>query len=139
MLCVEDTEVDLFSGIIEHGTGNLKIKPGKANIAMPTTPEELRLRHRRIGIAWLMVGSKNKNQSWITHTLLEAFRRFSDRIVGKHIAGFIQSWPTECQSTRRGIWCYLMSLKCVKELTAARWQAFLLARGFGKRRGILLS
>ena len=80
--------MDLFSGIIEHGTGTLKIKPGKASIAMPATPEELRLRHRRIGLAWLMVGSKHKNQSWITPALLEAFRRFSDHIVGKHIAGF---------------------------------------------------
>ena len=60
VLCVEDTDVDLFSGIIEHGTGTLKIKPGKASIAMPATPEELRLRHRRIGLAWLMVGSKQE-------------------------------------------------------------------------------
>ena len=56
-LCVEDTDVDLFSGIIEHGTGTLKIKPGKAR---PGTPEELRLRHHRIGLAWPIIGSKRK-------------------------------------------------------------------------------
>ncbi|CAL1153097.1 unnamed protein product, partial [Cladocopium goreaui] len=106
VLCVEDTDVDLFSGIIEHGTGNLKIKPGKASIAMPSTPEELRLRHRRIGIAWLMVGSKHKNQSWITPALLEAFRRFSDHIVGRHIAGF----PIMAQGvTRHPAWNLVLS------------------------------
>ena len=106
VLCVEDTDVDLFSGIIEHGTGTLKIKPGKASIAMPATPEELRLRHRRIGLAWLMVGSKHKNQSWITPALLEAFRRFSDHIVGKHIAGF----PIMTQGvTKHPAWSLVLS------------------------------
>lgn len=41
VLCADDTEVDVFSGIIEHGSGNLKIKPGKATIPMPASPEEL--------------------------------------------------------------------------------------------------
>jgi len=48
VLCADDTEVDVFSGIIEHGSGNLKIKPGKATIPMPaqnqhwnqSTPED---------------------------------------------------------------------------------------------------
>ena len=87
VLCADDTEVDVFSGIIEHGSGNLKIKPGKATIPMPASPEELRLRHRRLALAWLMCGTKHKNQLWISSRLVDAFRRFSDHVAGKHVAG----------------------------------------------------
>ena len=118
VLCVEDTDVDLFSGIIEQGTGTLKIKPGKASIPMPASPEELRLRHRRIGIAWLMVGSKRKNQTWISNDLLEAFRRFSDHVVGRHIAML----PILAHgATRHPAWSLVLSYELEVRKKAYEW------------------
>lgn len=87
VLCLEDKDVDLFSGIIEHGTGNLRIRPGKASVALPTCPEDLRKRHRLIAVAWAMCRTKHRNQSWLSSDVIEAFRRFSDHILGKHVAG----------------------------------------------------
>ena len=87
VLCLEDKDVDLFSGIIEHGTGNLRIRPGNASVPLPSCAEELRHRHRLIAVAWLMCRSKHRNVSWLTDDVVEAFRRFTDFILGKHIAG----------------------------------------------------
>lgn len=77
VLCLEDKDVDLFSGIIEHGTGNLRIRPGKASVALPTCPEDLRKRHRLIAVAWALCRTKHRNQSWLSSDVIEAFRRFS--------------------------------------------------------------
>ena len=87
VLCIEDGELDMFAGIIEQGTGTLKIKQGKAQIPLPANAEDLRLRHRRIGITWLMLKSKHTNRPWLTDTVVDAFRRLSDYVLGKHVAG----------------------------------------------------
>ena len=57
VLCLEDEDVDLFSGIIERGTDNSRIRPGKASVPLPSCAEELRHRRRLIAVAWLMCRS----------------------------------------------------------------------------------
>ena len=86
VLRLEDKDIDLFSSIVEHGTGHLKIRPGTARVALPSCGEELRQRHRLIAVAWLMCRSKHKNEACLTADLLEAFRRLSDFVLGKHVA-----------------------------------------------------
>ena len=95
VLCLEDKDIDLFSSIVEHGTGHLKIRPGTghlkirpgtARVALPNCGEELRQRHRLIAVAWLMCRTKHKNEPCLTTDLLEAFRRLSDFVLGKHVA-----------------------------------------------------
>ena len=65
VLCLEDKDTDLFSSIVEHGTGHLKIRPGAARVALPATGEELRHRHRPIAVAWLTCRTKHVNQPWL--------------------------------------------------------------------------
>ena len=48
----EDVEGEAYSAIIDPATAMLRIKPGRASTIPPGSPEELRLRHRRIGLAW---------------------------------------------------------------------------------------
>ncbi|CAE7525252.1 unnamed protein product, partial [Symbiodinium pilosum] len=51
---VEDAESEAYNAVIDPSAAVLRIKPGRAAATPPGTPEELRLRHRRIGRAWEM-------------------------------------------------------------------------------------
>ena len=55
---VEDAESEAYNAVIDPSAAVLRIKPGRAAATPPGTPEELRLRHRRIGRAWEMVRAK---------------------------------------------------------------------------------
>ena len=108
MLCLEDKDIDLFISIVEHGTGHLRIRPGTARVAVPSYGEELRLRQRLIAVAWLMCRSKHKNCAWLSADLLDAFRRLSDFVLGKFIAGHpIMSG----NGTRRPAWKLVLSFE----------------------------
>ena len=108
VLCLEDKDIDLFSSIVEHGTGHLRIRPGTARVALPSYGEELRLRHRLIAVAWLMCRSKHKNCAWLSADLLDAFRRLSDFVLGKFIAGHpIMSG----NGTRKPAWKLVLSFE----------------------------
>lgn len=115
VLCADDTEVDVFSGIIEHGSGNLKIKPGKATIPMPASPEELRLRHRRLALAWLMCGTRTSCGShqdwWMPFAVFRIMLRASMWLA-------CQSCRMEPPATLPGSLCCLMNSKCGRKLTA---------------------
>ena len=50
-------------------------------------PEELRLRHRRLGIAWEMARTKHRNRVWLQGAILDSFRQLSDHVLGKHVFG----------------------------------------------------
>ena len=47
---MEDGEVDLLQGNLDVATGTFKMKAARNTVQMPKTPEELRLRHRRLGL-----------------------------------------------------------------------------------------
>jgi hypothetical protein len=85
--CVEDQEVDMLSGYMDPASGTFKMRPAKATIKLPDNPEELRNRHRRIAIAWTMLATKHTNRSWLGAGHIEAFRKLSDHVLGRHIAG----------------------------------------------------
>jgi len=86
VLCIEDKDLDLFSGIIEHGTGTLKIRQGKGSVPLPSCNEELRHRRRLIGMTWMMLRTKHHTTEWLTADTLDAYRRLSDFVLGKHVA-----------------------------------------------------
>ena len=65
----------------------LRIRPGKSTTTPPANPEELRLRHRRLGLAWAFVKPRHANRSWIPESSLEDFRKYSDFILGATVAG----------------------------------------------------
>ena len=86
VLCLEDKNLDLFNGIIEHGTGTLKIRQGKGTVPLPSCVEDLRRRHRLIGMAWMMLRTKHHTTTWLTKDTLDAYRRLSDFVLSKHVA-----------------------------------------------------
>ena len=83
-LCLFATEA--YDAIIDPASSVLKIKPGRTMTTPPKTPEELRRRHRRIGLAWEMVRSKHMNRSWLPERCTDAFRKLSDHVLGPRIA-----------------------------------------------------
>ena len=86
---VEDAEVESFEAKIDPVTNTLKIKSGKHSVAAPSTPEDLRLRHRRIGLAWDMLATKHSNRAWLSPNMNDCMRRFSDFILGTQVAGLV--------------------------------------------------
>ena len=60
---VEDAATEAYSAVIDPASAVLRFKPGKTTTTPPSGPEELRMRHRRIGLAWEMVRSKHQTRS----------------------------------------------------------------------------
>ena len=63
---LEDGELEAYSAILDPTTNILKIKPGKTLNGVPQNPEELRLRRRRVGLAWDFLGTKRSTRSWLS-------------------------------------------------------------------------
>ena len=84
---VEDGEADLLQGSLDATTGTFKMKAARNTVTMPKTAEELRLRHRRIGLAWEMARTKHRNRVWLQGGLVESYRHLSDHVLGKHVHG----------------------------------------------------
>ena len=95
----EDAEVEAYSAVIDPGSNTLKIRPGKCSTTPPRTPEELRLRRRRLGLAWAFIRTRHSNRKWVPATVVEAFRKFSDYVLGNTVAGLCgveglrPTWP----------------------------------------------
>ena len=83
----EDAEVEAYSAVIDPGSNTLKIRPGKCSTTPPRTPEELRLRHRRLGLAWAFIRTRHSNRKWVPANVVEAFRKFSDYVLGNTVTG----------------------------------------------------
>ncbi|CAE7502791.1 unnamed protein product, partial [Symbiodinium sp. CCMP2456] len=88
---VEDAEIESFEAKIDPVTNTLKIKH---SVAAPSTPEDLRLRHRRIGLAWDMLATKHSNRAWLSSNMTDCLRRFSDFILGSQVAGLVAGHRT---------------------------------------------
>eukprot|EP00435_Cladocopium_sp_Y103_P026843 s3622_g6.t1 len=84
---IEDGEADVLQGSLDASTGIFRMKPARATVLMPKNPEELRLRHRRLAIAWEVVKTKHRNPVWLQGRLLDIYRQLSDHILGRHVAG----------------------------------------------------
>jgi hypothetical protein len=84
---LDDGETQYLTGGIDHTTGAIKVRRSSASIPMPSSPEELRLRHRRIGLAWEMILTKHHNRAWLVGTSVECYRLLSDYILGPRVAG----------------------------------------------------
>ena len=83
----EDSAVEAHSAVVDPASNFLRIRPGKSTTTPPANPEELRLRHRRLGLAWAFVKSPHANRGWIPESIVEDFRKFSDFILGATVAG----------------------------------------------------
>ena len=84
---LEDAETEAYAAVIDPASSCLQIKPGRAMTVPPATPEELRLRRRRLGLAWHMIRSKRATRSWLPESIVDAFRRLSDFVLGDKVAG----------------------------------------------------
>ena len=84
---LEDSQIGSYETVIDPASTFLRIKPGKTMTTPPANPEELRMRHRRIGLAWEMLRTKHSSRSWLPSRCLDGFRKLSDHILGDRIAG----------------------------------------------------
>ena len=84
---LEDAEMEAYNALIDPSTFTLRIKPGRTTTTPPATPEELRMRHRRLGFAWEMVKTKHLSRSCLPDRCVDAFRELSDHVLGSHVAG----------------------------------------------------
>ena len=84
---LEDSQIGSYETVIDPASTFLRIKPGKTMTTPPANPEELRMRHRRIGLAWEMLRTKHSSRSWLPPRCLDGFRKLSDHILGDRIAG----------------------------------------------------
>ena len=84
---IEDGEADLLQGNLDPTSGTFKLKAARNTVTMPKTAEELRHRHRRIGVAWEMARTRHRNRVWLQGPLIETFRQLSDHVLGKYVAG----------------------------------------------------
>ena len=84
---VADAATEAYAAVIDPTSNTLRFKPGKTMTTPPSTPEELRLRHRRLGLAWEMARSRHCSRAWLPERCVDAFRKFSDHILGAKIAG----------------------------------------------------
>ena len=87
---LEDSQIGSYETVIDPASTFLiflRIKPGKTMTTPPANAEELRMRHRRIGLAWEMLRTKHSSRSWLPSRCLDGFRKLSDHILGDRIAG----------------------------------------------------
>ncbi|CAE8672430.1 unnamed protein product [Polarella glacialis] len=100
---IDDGEVEYLAASFDGG-GALKVRRGSAGGSLPDGPEELRLRHKRIALAWAFVATKHCNRPWLrgggpggagapTYSaggatfLIDVYRKLSDHVLGKEVAG----------------------------------------------------
>ena len=82
-----DSEVEAYNAIIDPSMGFLHIRPGKTTTTPPATPEEVPLRHRRIGLAWDFVKARHSTRAWLPTSSVDTFRKLSDYVLGASVAG----------------------------------------------------
>jgi hypothetical protein len=83
---IDDGEVEFLSSAVDS-TGAIKVRRGSAGGSLPDNPEELRLRHKRIALAWAFVSTKHCNRPWLKNFQIDIYRKLSDHILGKEVAG----------------------------------------------------
>ena len=91
---LDDVEAEALTGVIDATTGVFRVRRGSNSIAMPADPESLRLRHRRIGLAWSFVASRHTNRKWLSGVSVEDFRLLSDYVLGPRVAGLSTKSPS---------------------------------------------
>ena len=112
---LEDSELETYSAVIDPATNVLKVKPGKTLTSLPQTPEELRLRHRRIGLSWDFLATKHSSRVWLSKNLTDTFRRFSDYILGPQVAGLVTG------DGRKPTWSLVLQFEHEARKAAYKW------------------
>ena len=82
---VDDAEVDILNSNLDK-QGQLRITKGTAKIKPPAASEELRLRHRRIGLAWEMASQRHSGRTWLQGATAEAYRKLSSYVLGPAVS-----------------------------------------------------
>ena len=81
-----DGEVDYLMADV-GGDGVMKVRRGTKEGSAPTNAEELRKKHRLMGTTWAFLQSKHANREWLQGLTPTDWVKFSDFVLGKHIAG----------------------------------------------------
>ena len=110
-----DSEVEAYNAIIDPSMGFLRIRPGKTTTTPPSTPEELRLRHRRIGLAWDFVKARHTTRAHALGCLHHRSTRSANCPIMFWVhQSLVCARPTS--EVPRGLWSPLMSWNCERPL-----------------------
>ena len=112
---LEDSELESYSAVIDPVTNVLKVKPGKTLSSLPQTPEDLRLRHRRIGLSWDFLATKHSSRTWLSKNLTDTCRRFSDYVLGSQVAGL------QSGDGRKPTWSLVLQFEHEARKAAYKW------------------
>ena len=74
-------------------SGVIKVRRGGRDGKLPTSPEELRAKHKLIGNPWLFMKSKHGNRPWLADLDTGDYPRLSDHVLGKHCYGLRVQGP----------------------------------------------
>ena len=80
--------------------------------APPSSPEGLRLRRRRIGLAWLMVRAKHTTQAWLRESVVDSF--------------LIMCWMRKLRACAQRMWSLVLKYeaeRCGRTRTTTSGQA----------------
>jgi hypothetical protein len=82
----EDHEEEFLSAEIGDN-GQIRVNRGARDGGTPSTPEELRAKHKLIVNAWIFLRTKHENRFWLKDLQPQDFSRFSDHLLGKNCLG----------------------------------------------------
>jgi len=82
----EDAEVEYLSAEVGEN-GQIRVNRGSRDGNSPSTPEELRSKHKLIANAWIFLRTKHENRFWLKDLEPQDFYRLSDHVLGKNCLG----------------------------------------------------
>ena len=82
----EDAEVEFLHAEVGEN-GQIRVNRGSRDGGSPSTPEELRAKHKLIGNAWIFLRTKHENRFWLKDLEPQDFFRLSDHVLGKNCLG----------------------------------------------------
>ena len=84
----EEHESDTVTPCWNESKGLVMRKGTKVTVAMARNTKELRIRHRILANAWVMVHLNHTNRTWLSDFTPSEFAKFTDFVLGERVASF---------------------------------------------------
>ena len=96
--CKQDHESELWTPVFGED-GRVKTRKGSlTKVPPPRDGDELRLRHRLIANAWIMVHLNHTNRPWLAKVTPKTWADFTDFIMGEYVAKYQVDLPNGSKS-----------------------------------------
>ena len=96
--CKQDHESELWTPVFGED-GRVRTRKGSlTKVPAPKDGDELRLRHRLIANAWIMVHLNHTNRPWLANVVPKTWADFTDFIMGDQVSKYQVDLPNEQKS-----------------------------------------